>query len=353
MQMFRIGIIGCGQIAQIAHIPFVTNHPGLELAALCDSSESIVRACGRKYRIDTCHCHTDYNSMLESESLDLVAICTPDHYLPSLAASNKGVHQLIEKPLAFDPEQAEDMIRCADQNRVWILIGYMKCYDPNFLTFKSLVQSIAAEIKYIRVHNFGGAMDMTTQVFDIVQQDSSEQTQSITPYASSDNILRQPVAGNQHHEVFLGMMMGLSHDVSLLRKLIGEPCKIISAVTQNGVTIATLKYDRYYCCLEYAFLYDRPIWDEFIEVYSDKKTIRIDFPWPYLMNSPSKITVNENEEGGSKNVSKSIVSSFDEAYRREWQHAYDCLAGKATPYSTAIDAKADILLFQNIIQALK
>lgn len=87
-----------------------------------------------------------------------------------------------------------------------------------------------------------------------------------------------------------------------------------------------------------------------ITVYSDDATVSISFPWPYLKNSASVVSINEDEGDGGVNVDKRIVASYDEAYRSEWTELVKCFRENREPELNADGAAADIAIFEKMIQ---
>ena len=79
----RIGLIGTGMVAQVMHLPHLSELPELfEVAALCDLSPGTVQAVGAKYGIR--HTFSDYREMLEQADLDAVMVLTLDHARPAV-----------------------------------------------------------------------------------------------------------------------------------------------------------------------------------------------------------------------------------------------------------------------------
>jgi predicted dehydrogenase len=64
-ERLKVGVVGCGQIAQIAHIPFLQALPQFEVGALCDLSPAVVEALGEKYRVD--NRYVDFQEMVRQE----------------------------------------------------------------------------------------------------------------------------------------------------------------------------------------------------------------------------------------------------------------------------------------------
>ncbi|HUM63356.1 MAG TPA: Gfo/Idh/MocA family oxidoreductase, partial [Anaerolineaceae bacterium] len=70
----RIGVIGCGGIAQMMHLPFLQkNADRFEITALCDLSNKVLSALARRYHLPDTGCFTDYQLMLK-QNLDAVLV---------------------------------------------------------------------------------------------------------------------------------------------------------------------------------------------------------------------------------------------------------------------------------------
>jgi predicted dehydrogenase len=115
MLPIRVGLVGCGEIAQIMHLPFLSQLPQFEIAALCDLSPTMLDAMGDRYGVAARY--TDYQDLVATPELDVVAILTMDHYPAARAAIAAGKHVFVEKPLAFSREEARELVT-ADYGQV-------------------------------------------------------------------------------------------------------------------------------------------------------------------------------------------------------------------------------------------
>ncbi|MGL5950225.1 MAG: Gfo/Idh/MocA family protein [Cetobacterium sp.] len=106
MEKKRVGIIGCGVISGV-HIPLIkkTNN----LISVCDIDFEIAKKTGSE---NGCTYYRDYTEMLENEKLDTIHILTPHNIRYEIAelACEKGLHFIIEKPLAHTYEEAQKLI---------------------------------------------------------------------------------------------------------------------------------------------------------------------------------------------------------------------------------------------------
>lgn len=120
--MIKAGIIGCGKIAQVRHIPEYAANSQVQLAGYYDRSfaraeELAARYGGRAY--------PDYQSLLADKEIDAVSVCTANHLHAeiTIAALKAGKHVLCEKPMAVTLEECEAMVQAAKETGRCLMIG--------------------------------------------------------------------------------------------------------------------------------------------------------------------------------------------------------------------------------------
>ena len=111
----RIGIVGLGNMGAV-HVGHVSRLPNTELVAVCDSCPDKLAEICAKHEVAG---FSDYAQMLESAEMDGVIIATPhyDHPQMTLAAFARGLHVLVEKPIAVHVRDARRMIAAYHQAR--------------------------------------------------------------------------------------------------------------------------------------------------------------------------------------------------------------------------------------------
>lgn len=121
--MFRIGIIGCGKIAQVRHIPEYAENPYAELAGFYDlntqrAAELAAQYGGKAYE--------SAEAMLADPAIDAVSVCVANHaHAPiTIAALKAGKHVLCEKPMATTLEECEEMVKTAHEAGKFLMIGH-------------------------------------------------------------------------------------------------------------------------------------------------------------------------------------------------------------------------------------
>lgn len=116
MSELRLGVIGAGWAARVAHLPGL-RAAGVPVAAICDVEEAPARRLAEQHGIPAVY--TDWERMLAAESLDAVSVCVPNrfHRDITIGALGAGVHVLCEKPLAATLPEAREMFAAATRSQ--------------------------------------------------------------------------------------------------------------------------------------------------------------------------------------------------------------------------------------------
>ena len=114
MARLRVGVVGCGTVAQIMWLPNLRElDDQFELAALCDISPGLLESLGRYYNVT--RCVRDYRDLV-AEDLDAVIVLTPgSHAAPAIAAMEAGKHVIVEKPMCFTLREAAEMMGASER----------------------------------------------------------------------------------------------------------------------------------------------------------------------------------------------------------------------------------------------
>lgn len=98
----RIGIIGCGGIANGKHMPALKKIEEAEMVAFCDIIEERAVKAAKEFGVEGAKVYTDYRKLLEDESIESVHVCTPNrsHSFITIDALEAGKHVMCEKPMA-------------------------------------------------------------------------------------------------------------------------------------------------------------------------------------------------------------------------------------------------------------
>ena len=126
MEKVRIGIIGCGGIANGKHMPSLSKLPNVEMVAFCDIIEQRAIDAKAKYGTPDAAVYTDYKELLADKTIDVVHVCTPNrsHSFITVDALESGKHVMCEKPMAINSAEAKKMLDAAARTGKKLTIGY-------------------------------------------------------------------------------------------------------------------------------------------------------------------------------------------------------------------------------------
>lgn len=132
----RLGLVGAGAIAQLAHLPLLSKMRGAQLVAICDNDGPKAGALAQRLKVPDIF--TDIDELLDTEGLDAVIIATPNHlHEPHvLRALKQKVHVLCERPLSLTKGGVNRILETAKAADCKVVVG-------NNHRFRSDVQQLA------------------------------------------------------------------------------------------------------------------------------------------------------------------------------------------------------------------
>jgi len=152
----RIGIIGCGGIANNKHMPALSKlSDKCEMVAFCDIIEERAVKAAKEYGTPDAKVYTDYNELLKDDSIDVVHVLTPNvaHCPITVAAFEAGKHVLCEKPMAHSTEDARKMIEAWKKSGKKFTIGYQNRFRPEVqMLYKMCRAGELGDIYYAKAH---------------------------------------------------------------------------------------------------------------------------------------------------------------------------------------------------------
>jgi len=146
----KVGIIGTGGIAQVAHIPGFQKLKDVEVVAISDINEEKLKFVAEKFNIPKTF--TNWEDLLE-EDLDIVSICSPNflHFPQSVKALEKGKNVICEKPLCLSEEEAEKLVKTIEKTGKKFMGAFNRRFTGEAIVLKKMIdKGFFGEIYYMK-----------------------------------------------------------------------------------------------------------------------------------------------------------------------------------------------------------
>jgi predicted dehydrogenase len=368
----RIGIIGCGAIAQLSHIPCLLDYGELfSLVAVSDVSSSLLNAVADRHRIaDRCRNPDD---LLARKDIAAVVIChSGSHHATIMKAVEAGKHVFVEKPVGWNLREVEEVAARVGRSDRIVQVGYHKLYDPGFAYARSEVQKIP-DLAFARItvlhptnelglspHRIrrGGGMIVEGHV----DPGSWERQVSMQREAFTGGAVKPLVdeaLGSRKDDPRLRLAYGhltlsLIHQVYMMFGFLGEPQRVVSAeIWREGMSIhVVVEYpgDRR-CTLDWHFLSHLKDYREEYAFYGNFRRVTMLLPSPYFLHFPSPVTVQGGE--GELAWEKKVVVSYEEAFRNELLAFHANVSEGRRPATTVDDALKHSRFIQEVIDSAR
>ena len=196
MRTVNVGVIGVGAMGE-NHVRVYHKIEEANLVAVSDVSERALKKIEKKYGAKG---YTEYSELLENPEIEVVSVCVPTtfHHNVVMEAIKNGKHVLVEKPIAFTLEEAEEMIAAAKEAGVLLATGHVERFNPAVQKAKELVDDgvigdiVSAFAKRVgplppRIKDVGVAIDLAIHDLDIMNYLFDEEVTQV--YGSMNNIL--------------------------------------------------------------------------------------------------------------------------------------------------------------------
>ena len=140
MAKLKFGLIGCGAIATRNHVPGMEKvAKDAEITAMYDIVPAKAKELAKKFNMKPKFCKSEQELF---DAVDAVIIATPNacHYPQTLRALEAGTHVLVEKPMSYTPEQADEMIDLAEKKGLILQVNQSFRYLPLYVGLRQLIK---------------------------------------------------------------------------------------------------------------------------------------------------------------------------------------------------------------------
>jgi predicted dehydrogenase len=142
----RVGVLGCGQIAQAAHFESCAKARNADLYAICDVAPDLLERMSWTHKPE--RTFSTYEAMLADPAVEAVIVATSDafHVDASIAALEAGKHVLCEKPLGIAIEETERLREAVKKSGRILQAGHMKRFDAGLEAAKAFIDAEMGEM---------------------------------------------------------------------------------------------------------------------------------------------------------------------------------------------------------------
>lgn len=336
-EVVRVGLVGAGFVAQVVHLPYLADDEGFRVVALAEPDPGVRTAVAARFGVPSAFAAQE--EMHAAVELDAVLVCSPNatHAGAVVAALEAGCHVLVEKPLCLDLDDAARVVDARDRAGRVVQVAYMKRFDP---AYEALLEDLAEggdELAYVATVTVDPGL-----------------TEHFGPFAApagrraadqGDRLLSDGFMGALVHDVNAvhGILdaLGLDHGEARVVDGFGHP----EATLAGGTTVLPggLRWS-----MAWAQLPQAGTFDERIELLGSHGVRRLEFPAPYLRQSPTAYTWVRRGPAGSV---QRTFRSWRESYARQLAHFHACIAHGAPCRTPPEQARADIALLAALHEA--
>ncbi len=302
MSRIKIGVIGCGAVAQVQYLPNLKHlHRNYEVTIVCDLSQGAAEAAAKRFDIP--HFVTDYKELLEAD-VDAVLLCHGDPKTEvALAAFEAGKHVFIEKPVCFSLQEIDATIDAQRKSGTVAQAGYMKVHDPAFQLAKHEVDAMD-DFRFVQINHLHPNNSLHLSQFD-VQRFDDVPSEAFAPARSAREAARRNAIGDvlpQVERAFYLLSGSMIHDIYSLRVMLGSPSEVISAevwAEGAGVNIVFAYSNGARCVATWVDLPD--LWDfrETLEIYGGNKRVLVSYPTGFSRGILSEVTIHGIDADGT------------------------------------------------------
>jgi len=351
----RVGVIGCGLVAQVMHLPFLTElNDRFEVTALCDLSKEVADACAARFGVG--RTLTRWEDVVAERDLDAVLVLTSGSHAPiAVAAAAAGLHVFVEKPMCFSVDEGLQMIEAARRADVRLMVGYMKRYDPAY-------ERLAAELKgtddlrLVRVTTLESPIEPYLAHTPLVTPPELNAVVRADLRADDDARVRGAVGdatGAESHLYRAMLLDSAVHEFNALRGLLGEPDLLehVSA-SKHGFSLV-LGFGATRCVHSWVDLPGIARYEQEFAFFAPDRRAILTFPSPFLRNDATALVLEGGDLGSSRSWRTVETISYEEGFRRELVEFHAAIIGDREPRTSGEDGVRDIALCQAILRSLR
>lgn len=198
--MLKVGVIGLGAMGQ--HHARLYSQLNCDFVGVVDADIKRAQELSQKYGTN---CYSDYHRLFGKVDAVSIAVPTTLHHTIARECLAAGIHCLVEKPIAFTLEEADEMIRIAEENKVHLAVGHIERFNPAVVKLKEIIsKGILGKILIIstrrvgpyvpRIRDVGVVVDSATHDIGVIRYLLDREPKSIFSRVGSLKHVKEDLA---------------------------------------------------------------------------------------------------------------------------------------------------------------
>lgn len=330
-----LGVIGCGGIAQSAHLPAISRTDGAELVAVADVAGDLARKVAHSRGLAAASAYSDHRPLLDCDDVDAVVVCvpTPCHAEVSIDALGAGKHVLVEKPMANSTEEAERMAEAAKAANRTLMVGYNHSYDlASQYVRDMLVNDELGDLLYGELFFY----------LDLQAWHAGAYTKLIR--SSTPRPGRKTGSEDPRQRTFGFVQAFGSHLLNLVRVLIGDPKEIEYATQIEGAGLWVMfDYGGFKVYFKNV-LSKQDTFEKGLELVGSRRRVRLELAPPLQRHSPGTVSIMDVED---KTVARPVLPDRW-PFELELEHFISCVREGVEPLTSGVACIKDVTLAEDI-----
>jgi predicted dehydrogenase len=351
----KVGMVGCGRIAQYVHLPHLKAMEGIEVGAICDKSVHRLRSAQKRFNISVAV--TDFGDLLNMNDVEAIFIATEDVAHAPLAARalEAGRHVFVEKPLSLTLQDTDQLISLASRNQLVLMCGYQKLYDQAVVYARQVLPEIR-DVEFVHVQDICHDNNLVLRQVLPSYMLTPEFEMDTSDFLENDNwtavgsrlfptVSRADRSG---YRLFLNLAC---HDMSVIVHLFGPPRRVLFADfwSNNEFCIAVIELPGGIRCVLEVGQTQRRWFDEKLIVHGRDISLHLEWRSPFIERGSGTIASLRRM---NNDVEETIVSRRSEAspFAEELSAFVECVAKGRSPRSSAQHGRLVLDALLNIVK---
>jgi len=170
MEQVKVGVIGVGRMGQ-RHCRVYANLRRAQLVGVCDANPQLGRQIAAQYEVPYYEQADDLLAQVDAIS---VVTPTPLHFDLALRSLHKGVHILIEKPIAATLDEARRLTEAAEASGLVTMVGHIERFNAAYMELKNVLEDLTPlAVNFRRLSAFAGSNTDVDVVLDLMIHDAN------------------------------------------------------------------------------------------------------------------------------------------------------------------------------------